>query len=61
MRLLESAPRRYDFGIRLLSLGRVPDSPLAEGQFGRLPIQITAAHDREHAAGIFEWRRNEGL
>ncbi len=23
MRLLESAPRRYDFGIRLLSLGRI--------------------------------------
>jgi hypothetical protein len=43
------------------AVGRVHDSALAEGQFGRLLIQITAAHDREHAAGIFEWRRKEGL
>ena len=43
------------------AVGRLPDSALAEGQFGRLLIQITAAHDREHAAGIFEWRRKEGL
>ena len=43
------------------AVGRLPDSALAEGQFGRLLIQITAAHDREHAAGIFEWRRRAGL
>ncbi len=43
------------------AVGRLPDSALVEGQFGRLLIQITAAHDREHAAGIFEWRRKEGL
>ena len=43
------------------AVGRVLDSALAEGQFGRLLIQITAAHDREHAEGIFEWRRKEGL
>jgi len=43
------------------AVGRLPDSSLAEGQFGRLLIQITAAHDREHAAGIYEWRRKEGL
>jgi hypothetical protein len=43
------------------AVGRLPDSSLAEGQFGRLLIQITAAHDKEHAAGIFEWRRKEGL
>jgi hypothetical protein len=41
--------------------GRLPDSALAEGQFGRLLIQITAAHDLEHAAGISEWRRREGV
>jgi hypothetical protein len=43
------------------AVGRLPDSALAEGQFGRLLIQITAAHDREHASGISEWRRKEGL
>ncbi len=42
------------------AVGRLPDSALAEGQFGRLLIQITAAHDLEHAAGISEWRRREG-
>jgi hypothetical protein len=45
----------------MAAVGRLPDSALAEGQFGRLLIQITAAHDREHAAGILEWRRKEGL
>jgi len=42
------------------AVGRLPDSALAEGQFGRILIQITAAHDKEHAAGISEWRRKEG-
>jgi hypothetical protein len=45
----------------MAAVGRVPDSALAEGQFGRILIQITAAHDKEHAAGIYEWRRKEGL
>lgn len=45
----------------MAAVGRLPDSALAEGQFGRVLIQITAAHDREHAAGILEWRRKEGL
>jgi hypothetical protein len=43
------------------AVGRLPDSALAEGQFGRILLQVTAAHDREHAAGISEWRRKEGL
>jgi len=45
----------------LAAVGRLPDSALAEGQFGRLLIQITVAHDKEHAAGILQWRRKEGL
>ncbi len=45
----------------IAAVGRLPDSALAEGQFGRLLLQITAAHDLEHAAGIFDWRRKEGL
>ena len=45
----------------MAAVGRLPDSALAEGQFARVLIQITAAHDREHAEGIFEWRRKEGL
>lgn len=43
------------------AIGRLPDSVLAQGQFGRLLIQITAAHDREHAEAILRWRREEGL
>jgi hypothetical protein len=43
------------------AVGRLPDSALAEGQFGRILLQITAAHDREHAASISAWRRKEGL
>jgi hypothetical protein len=43
------------------AVGRLPVAALAEGQFGRLLIQITAAHDLEHAASILEWRRRERL
>jgi hypothetical protein len=43
------------------AVSRLPGSALAEGQFGRILLQITAAHDREHAASISEWRRKEGL
>jgi hypothetical protein len=50
-----------DRGDVVAAVCRLPDSVLVEGQFGRILIQITAAHDREHAAGISGWRRNEGL
>lgn len=43
------------------AVGRLPDSALAEGQFGRILLQVTAAHDREHASGIIDWRRREGV
>ncbi len=43
------------------AVGLLPASALVEGRFGRLLLQITAADDREHAAGIFDWRRREGL
>ena len=45
----------------IAAVSRLPDSALAEGQFGRILLQITAAHDLEHAAGIIDWRRKEGL
>jgi hypothetical protein len=45
----------------MAAVGRLPGPVLSEGQFGRLLIQITAAHDREHAEHILEWRRKEGL
>ncbi len=40
---------------------RLPDPVLAEGQFGRIFVQITAEHDEEHAGQIREWREKEGL
>ncbi len=43
------------------AVGRLPDSALAEGQFGRPLLQITAAHDREHADSILQWRTQQGL
>jgi hypothetical protein len=45
----------------MAAVGCLPDSALAEGQFGRILLQITAAHDGEHSGGILEWRRKEGL
>jgi len=45
----------------IAAVDRLPDSALREGQFGRILLQITAAHDLEHAAGIIDWRRKEGL
>ena len=56
--LRELDARRDDV---VAALGRVPDSALAEGQFGRLLIHVTAAHDREHAEAILRWRTREGL
>lgn len=43
------------------AVGRLPDSALSEGQFGRPLLQITAAHDREHADAILRWRSQEAL
>ena len=43
------------------ALARLPDATLAEGQFARFLIQITAAHDREHAEAIRQWRKGEGV
>lgn len=43
------------------AVGRLPDSALAQGQFARFLLEITAAHDREHAEDIRQWQRNEGL
>jgi hypothetical protein len=42
-------------------VARLPDSVLAEGQFGRIFVQITAEHDEEHAGQIRKWREKEGL
>jgi hypothetical protein len=39
---------------------RLPDSPLADGQFGQLLVRITAEHDKEHAGHILQWRKKEG-
>jgi hypothetical protein len=45
----------------MAALARLPDAALAQGQFARFLLQITAVHDREHAEGIRQWRRKEGL
>jgi hypothetical protein len=44
----------------MAAVARLPDSVLAEGQFGRLLVQITAEHDEEHARHILEWHDKEG-
>ena len=49
---------RADF---MAAVARLPDSVLAEGQFGRLLLKITAEHDEEHAQHIQEWRKGQGL
>jgi len=49
---------RADF---MAAASRLPDSVLAEGQFGRILVQITAEHDREHAGGIRRWRQQKGV
>jgi hypothetical protein len=49
---------RADF---MAAVARLPDSVLAEGQFGGLLVQITAVHDEEHARHIGEWRKMKGL
>jgi hypothetical protein len=43
----------------LAALDRLPDSVLAEGEFGRVLIQITAEHDSEHAGDIRKWRERK--
>lgn len=47
---------RADF---MAAVSRLPDPVLAEGQFGRMLVQITAVHDREHAEDIRQWRKKE--
>jgi len=49
---------RADF---MTAVSRLPDSALVEGQFGRILVQITAEHDREHAEGIRQWRKKGGV
>jgi len=41
------------------AVNRLPESVLAEGQFGRGLVQITAAHDNEHAGHILAYRGKE--
>jgi len=43
------------------AVARLPHAVLAEGQFGRVLVQITAEHDEEHAQHIAEWRTREGF
>ena len=43
------------------AISRLPDAALVEGQFGRVLVQITAEHDRQHAEDIRQWQRREGL
>jgi hypothetical protein len=43
------------------AVARLPDSALVEGRFARPLLQITAAHDREHAEAILQWRKQQGL
>lgn len=45
----------------MAAVARLPDSVLAEGQFGRLLLKITAEHDEEHAQHILDWRKREEL
>lgn len=47
----------------IVALDRLPDSALTRSQFGRTLVQITAAHDSEHASAIlrWRWRSQEGL
>jgi len=49
---------RGDF---MAAVALLPDPALAEGQFGRVLVQITAEHDEEHARHVLEWRKGEGL
>lgn len=49
---------RADF---MTAVSRLPESALAEGQFGRILVQITAEHDKEHAENIRQWRSKEDL
>jgi len=56
--LRELDATRADF---MAAVGRLPESALADGQFGRLLVRITAEHDAEHAGHILQWRKKEGL
>lgn len=43
----------------MTAVGRLPDSVLVEGQFGRMLVQVTAEHDKEHAEDIRQWRKEQ--
>ncbi len=43
------------------AVAELPDSALAEGQFGRNLLSISAFHDKEHEEDIRNWRKREGL
>lgn len=45
----------------MAAVARLPDSALADGQFGQLLVRITAEHDKEHSGHISQWRGKEGL
>ena len=45
----------------MVSIGRLPDSALAQGQFARGMLTICATHDKEHTEDIRKWRQREGL
>ena len=43
------------------AVAELPDSALAEGQFGRNLLNICVFHDKEHEEDIRNWRKREGL
>jgi hypothetical protein len=43
------------------AVAELPDSALAEGQFGRNLLSLSAFHDRGHEEDIRNWRKREGL
>jgi hypothetical protein len=43
------------------AVARLPDSALADGQFGRALVTVCTVHDREHSEDITKWRQREGL
>jgi hypothetical protein len=45
----------------MAAVARLPDAVVAEGQFGRVLLKITAEHDEEHGRQISEWRKKQGL
>lgn len=43
----------------MAAVGLLPAPVLADGQFGRILVQITAEHDRQHADDIRRWRKEQ--